>query len=160
MAFSTGVVKGVEYMISLPSKDFLDTPIEDYIISSEKVAHVQVGNSAEHALLVLTKTGYSAIPVLDSKYRFRGLINAQRITDAILGLDHIEYERLSDIRVEEIMEKDLPLIHINERFQKALDMVINQNFLCIVDDEEMFMGILTRRVVLKQLKKQLYQLKK
>lgn len=119
-----------------------------------------MGNSAEHALLVLTKTGYSAIPVLDSKYRFCGLINAQRITDAILGMDHIEYERLSDIRVEDIMEKDLPLIHINERFQKALDMVINQNFLCVIDDEEMFMGILTRRVVLKQLKKQIYQLKR
>ena len=159
MASNTGDAKGVEYMISLPSRDFLDTPIEDYIISSEKVAHVQMGNSAEHALLVLTKTGYSAIPVLDSKYRFRGLINAQRITDAILGLDHIEYERLPDIRVEDIMETDLPLIHVNERFQKALDMVINQNFLCVVDNEGMFMGILTRRVVLKQLKKQIYQLK-
>lgn len=147
-------------MISLPSKDFLDTPIDQFIISSEKVAHVQIGNSAEHALLVLTKTGYSAIPVLDSKYRFRGLINTQRITDAILGLDHIEYERLGDIKVDDIMERDLPLIHINERFRRALDLLIDQNFLCVIDDEGMFMGILTRRVVLKQLKKQIYQLKK
>jgi predicted transcriptional regulator len=147
-------------MISLPSKDFLDMPIEQFIISSEKVAHVQVGNSAEHALLVLTKTGYSAIPVLDPKYRFQGLINAQRITDAILGLDHIEYERLPDIKVDDIMERDLPLIHINERFQRALDLLIDQNFLCVIDDEGMFMGILTRRVVLKQLKKQIYQVKK
>lgn len=147
-------------MISLPSKDFLETPIEEFVISSEKVAHVQIGNSAEHALLVLTKTGYSAIPVLDAKYRFHGLINAQRITDAILGMDHIEYEKLGDIRVEEIMQSDLPLIHLNERFQKALDLVIDQNFLCVVDDEGMFMGILTRRVVLKQLKKQLYQFKR
>lgn len=147
-------------MISLPSKDFLDMPIEQFIISSEKVAHVQVGNSAEHALLVLTKTGYSAIPVLDSKYHFRGLINAQRITDAILGLDHIEYERLPDIKVDDIMERDLPLIHVNERFHRALDMLIDQNFLCVIDDDGMFMGILTRRVVLKQLKKQIYQLKK
>lgn len=147
-------------MISLPSRDFLDTQIEEFIISSEKVAHVQMGNSAEHALLVLTKTGYSAIPVLDSKYRFRGLINAQRITDAILGMDHIEYERLGEIRVEDIMLTDFPLIDVHERFQKALDLVIDQNFLCVVDEDNMFMGILTRRVVLKQLKKQIYQMKK
>lgn len=147
-------------MISLPSRDFLDTQIEDFIISSEKVAHVQMGNSAEHALLVLTKTGYSAIPVLDSKYRFRGLINAQRITDAILGMDHIEYERLGEIRVEDIMLTEFPLIDVHERFQKALDLVIDQNFLCVVDEDNMFMGILTRRVVLKQLKKQIYQMKK
>lgn len=147
-------------MISLPSRDFLDTQIEEFIISSEKVAHVQMGNSAEHALLVLTKTGYSAIPVLDSKYRFRGLINAQRITDAILGMDHIEYERLGEIRVEDIMLTEFPLIDVHERFQKALDLVIDQNFLCVVDEDNMFMGILTRRVVLKQLKKQIYQMKK
>lgn len=151
--------KGVEHMISLPSKDFLETQIEDYIISSEKVAHVQMGNSAEHALLVLTKTGYSAIPVLDMKYRFRGLINAQRITDSILGMNHIEYERLPEIKVEQVMETGLPLIKINEKFQKALDLLIDQNFLCVVDEEEMFMGILTRRVVLKQLKKQIYQIR-
>lgn len=147
-------------MISLPSRDFLDTPIEEFIISSEKVAHVQMGNSAEHALLVLTKTGYSAIPVLDPKYRFCGLINAQRITDAILGMEHIEYERLPDIKVKEIMQTDLPLINVNERFQRALDLLIDQNFLCVVDDDDMFMGILTRRVILKQLKKQIYQLRK
>ncbi|TWT04799.1 cyclic-di-AMP-binding protein CbpB [Planomicrobium sp. CPCC 101079] len=146
-------------MISLPSRDFLETRIEDYIISSEKVAHVQLGNSAEHALLVLTKTGYSAVPVLDLKYRFCGLINAQRITESILGMNHIEYERLPEIRVEEIMQTDLTLIKINDRFQRALDLLINQNFLCVVDDEGMFMGILTRRVILKQLKKQIYQIR-
>ena len=150
-------VKGVEYMISLPNRDFLDMYIEEFVISSEKVAHVQVGNSAEHALLVLTKTGYSAIPVLDRKYRFRGLINTQIITDSILGMDHIEYERLPDIRVEEIMQTDFPLIKIDERFQKALDLLINQNFLCVVDEDGLFMGILTRRVILKQLKKRIYQ---
>jgi predicted transcriptional regulator len=151
--------EGVMHMISLPSRDFLETRIEDYIISSEKVAHVQLGNSAEHALLVLTKTGYSAVPVLDLKYRFCGLINAQRITESILGMNHIEYERLPEIRVEEIMQTDFPLIKINDRFQRALDLLINQNFLCVVDDDGMFMGILTRRVILKQLKKQIYQIR-
>ena len=151
--------KGVERMISLPSKDFLETQIEDFIISSEKVAHVQLGNSAEHALLVLTKTGYSAIPVLDMKYRFQGLINTQRITESILGMEHIEYEKLPEIKVQDIMQTDMPLISINERFQKALDLLIDQNFLCVINDDGMFMGILTRRVVLKQLKKQIYQIK-
>ena len=36
-------------MISVSSKDFLQIPIEEYIISAEKVAHVQLGNNAEHA---------------------------------------------------------------------------------------------------------------
>jgi len=144
-------------MISVTSRDFLDMQIEEFIISSEKVAHVQMGNSAEHALLVLTKTGYSSIPVLDSKYRLKGLVSTQNITDSILGLDHIEYERLPDIKVEEVMIQPVPSIHIGEKFKRGLDLLINHPFLCVIDDEETFVGILTRRVVLKQLKKHIYQ---
>ncbi|MET0785457.1 MAG: cyclic-di-AMP-binding protein CbpB [Paenisporosarcina sp.] len=144
-------------MISVTSRDFLDMQIEEFIISSEKVAHVQLGNSAEHALLVLTKTGYSSIPVLDTKYRLKGLVSTQMITDAILGLEHIEYERLHDIKVDEVMLQPVPSIHISEKFKRGLDLLIDHPFLCVIDDEETFVGILTRRVVLKQLKKHIYQ---
>ncbi|MET1013411.1 MAG: cyclic-di-AMP-binding protein CbpB [Paenisporosarcina sp.] len=144
-------------MISVTSRDFLDMQIEEFIISSEKVAHVQLGNSAEHALLVLTKTGYSSIPVLDTKYRLKGLVSTQMITDAILGLEHIEYERLHDIKVDEVMLQPVPSIHVSEKFKRGLDLLIDHPFLCVIDDEETFVGILTRRVVLKQLKKHIYQ---
>lgn len=144
-------------MITVSNKDFLQIPIEGFIISAEKVAHVQLGNNAEHALLVLTKTGYSSIPVLDVKYRLHGLISTQQITDEILGLEHIEYERLPSLKVDDIMKTDIPSIHISEKFQKGLDLLVNSPYVCVVDDERTFLGILTRRVILKQMKKYLYQ---
>ncbi|WP_102692832.1 cyclic-di-AMP-binding protein CbpB [Rummeliibacillus pycnus] len=144
-------------MISMTSRDFLEMPIVDLIISSEKVAHVQLGNNAEHALLVLTKTGYSSIPVLDAEYRLHGLLSIRMITESILGLDHIEFENLENIKVNDIMETKVATLNINDKFQKALDLVINHAFLCVVDDEERFVGIMTRRVILKQLKKHIYQ---
>ncbi len=143
-------------MISINNKEFLFTPIKDYLISSEKVAHVQIGNNAEHALLVLTKTGYSAIPVLDSKYHFKGLLSMGMITDAILGLEHIEYERLADLKVDEIMQVDVPVIKVTDKFQKGLDLLIDSPFLCVIEEDGTFAGILTRRVILKKLKKYIY----
>ena len=143
-------------MISMTSKHLLDLPISDFIISSEKVAHVQSGNSAEHALLVLTKTGYSSIPVLDIKYRLIGLLSTKMITESILGLERIEYEKLENIKVDEVMERNVAYVKNTETFRKALDLVINHPFLCVIDEEEMFVGILTRRVILKQLKKYIY----
>lgn len=143
-------------MLSVSSKEFLKLPITDFIISADKVAHVQLGNYAEHALLVLTKTGYSSIPVLDMSYRMHGMISVQQITDEILGLDRIEYERLAEIKVDSIMTKDVVKIHIHDTFQKGLDLLINHPYICVVDDQQTFLGILTRRVVMKQLKKYLY----
>lgn len=52
-------------MTSIHNGEFLDITVKELMIPSERVAHVQVGNNLEHALLVLTKSGYSSIPVLD-----------------------------------------------------------------------------------------------
>lgn len=143
-------------MISVNHKDFLFMPIADFIISSEKVAHVQVGNNAEHALLVLTKTGYSSIPVLDAQDRLKGLLSMRTVTDSILGLAHIEYERLPDLKVDEIMNTEIKMIRKTDTFQRAFDLLIDNAFLCVVDEEGIFTGILTRRVLLKELKKYIY----
>ncbi|OCS93683.1 cyclic-di-AMP-binding protein CbpB [Caryophanon latum] len=143
-------------MISLNKRQFLDQPVMDFVISSEKVAHVQTGNSAEHALLVLTKTGYSSIPVLDAKYRLHGLLSTKMITEAILGMERIEYERLASIKVDDVMSKEYGVLRTSDTLQRALDLVINHAFLCVVDSEGTFEGILTRRVILKQLKKYIY----
>lgn len=143
-------------MISVNNKDFLFTPIADYIISAEKVAHVQVGNNAEHALLVLTKTGYSSIPVLDAQDRLKGLLSMRTVTDSILGLAHIEYERLPDLKVDEIMKTEIPTIRITDRFQRGFDLLIDNPFICVVEEDGTFAGILTRRVILKELKKYIY----
>ena len=94
-------------MIYLNNRALLEIPVRELLISSEKVAHVQSGNSAEHALLVLTKTGYSAIPVLDMKYRLQGMLSMKMITESILGMERIEYEKLSTIKVEEMMDTNV-----------------------------------------------------
>ncbi|MGM0844414.1 MAG: cyclic-di-AMP-binding protein CbpB [Bacillota bacterium] len=143
-------------MFSLHSKGFLEANIADFIIPSEKVAHVQKANTLEHALLVLTKSGYSSIPVLDAQFRLEGLISSSLITDSILGLEHIEFEKLDEKKVEEVMEVDFPTISLQTKFIKALQLLIDRPFLCVVDGEGHFEGIMTRRVILKQLNRNIH----
>ena len=141
-------------MLRLHSEEFLELSIKDLMIPSERVAHVQLGNSLEHALLVLTKSGYTAIPVLDPHYRLFGLISTPIIMDSILGLERIEFEMLEKKRVEEAMNKKIPRVGINSTLQSSLDLLIDHPFLCIEDESGIFEGILTRRTVLLQLSKQ------
>ena len=78
------------------------------------------------------------------------------ITDSILGMERIEYERLEDLRVNEIMQTDIPHIITTDKFQKGLDLLINHTFLCVTEEDGTFAGILTRRVMLKEFKKYIY----
>ncbi|AZV88943.1 hypothetical protein BUN12_0683 [Bacillus amyloliquefaciens] len=147
-------------MISLQSDQLLDATVGQFMIEADKVAHVQVGNNLEHALLVLTKTGYTAIPVLDASYRLHGLIGTNMIMNSIFGLERIEFEKLDQITVEEVMLKDIPRLHINDPIIKGFSMVINNGFVCVENDEGGFEGIFTRRVVLKQLSSHIRSLNK
>lgn len=133
--------------------------VSEIMISSEKVAHVQSNNPLEHALLVLVKSGYSAVPVLDAEYKLVGMISKTVILDEILGLERFETERLADLKVLDVMNKDEISIKETATFIEGLNAVINRPFICVTDEEGYFDGILTRRAILKELKKDYYMSK-
>jgi predicted transcriptional regulator len=138
-------------MINLHSGEFLDITLQDLMIPSERVAHVQIGNTLEHALLVLTKSGYTAIPVLDSKYKLLGLISSPAVLDSILGLERIEFEKLEKNRVEHVMNPSIPRISLNGSVITCLELLVDHPFLCVENSEGFLEGIVTRRAVLKLL---------
>lgn len=140
-------------MISLHSGEFLEISIQDLMIPSERVAHVQIGNNLEHALLVLTKSGYTAIPVLDPHYKLHGLISTPIIMDSILGLERIEFEKLEEKKVEEVMNKTVPRVKTSASMKKCLELLVNHPFLCLETEDTIFEGILPRSTVLNQLNK-------
>ncbi|UOY93799.1 CBS domain-containing protein [Ectobacillus sp. JY-23] len=141
-------------MNSLPAEGFKNIFVKDLLISSEKVAHVQIGNSLEHALLLLVKSGYSAIPVLDPTYKLKGLISTAMMLDGIMGLERIEFERLEHMKVEDVMNSEIVKLQLDDTFTEALQAVINHPFVCVENEEGYFEGILTRRTILKLLNKQ------
>lgn len=137
-------------------KQITDMKVADLMIAAEKVAHVQLNNSLEHALLVLVKSGYSAVPVLDMSYKLVGTIGKTVILNQILGLERIEVEKLSGLAVHEVMKTDIPQLKKEDSFLEGLKEVINVPFVCVADEDGYFDGILTRRALLKQLQRDLY----
>ncbi|MED3623350.1 cyclic-di-AMP-binding protein CbpB [Neobacillus thermocopriae] len=145
--------------MNFPSGEILKLTIKELLIPSERVAHVQIGNNLEHALLVLTKSGYTAIPVLDPSYKLHGLISTPIIMDSILGLERIEFEQLEKKRVEEVMKKSIPRVKQSDPFPNCLDLLVNHPFLCVETEDGFFAGILPRSTVLNQINTRIKRLK-
>jgi len=137
-------------------KQLEEITIADLMIPSEKVAHVQLNNPLEHALLVLIGSGYFAVPVLDASNKLAGSISKTEILDQILGIETYEVERLSKLKVHEVMDQ-LVSVHQDSLFIDGLKSVIDEPFVCVVDDDGYFVGILTRRAILKALKRDYYR---
>jgi len=131
--------------------------IEELMIPSEKVAHVQLNNPLEHALLVLTGSGYFAVPVLDNGGKLVGSISKTIILDQILGIERYEVEKLSRLQVVDVMDNDVARIEKDRLFIDGLKSVIDAPFVCVIDAEGHFEGILTRRAILKIVQREYYQ---
>src|SRR5690625_3423381 len=119
-------------------KQLKDITLKELMIPAEKVAHVQLNNPLEHALLVLVKSGYFAVPVLDMSYKLVGSISKTVILDQILGLERFEVERLPDIKVHEVMNKEIDSIRNDAKFIDGLKSVIDSPFVCVVDEDGYF----------------------
>ena len=137
-------------MLDMQKLDGFELTVKDLMISSERVAHVQQENNLEHALLVLTRSGYTAIPVLGHDFKLHGLVSTPKIMDAILGLERIEFEKLEEMKVAEVMDTNLPCLREDDSIEKAMELLIDHPFVCVVGSAGAFEGILTRRQVMKQ----------
>ncbi|MFS0654312.1 cyclic-di-AMP-binding protein CbpB [Bacillus sp. 179-C3.3 HS] len=147
-------------MIEIEPTQVLESTVREHMIDADKVAHVQIGNNLEHALLVLTKTGYTAIPVLDAAYHLHGLIGTNMIMDKIFGLERIEFEKLEHLKVEDVMLTDIPRLKTTDPVLKGVHAVTNYTFVCVENESQVFEGIFTRRVVLKRLNEVIHATKK
>ncbi len=139
--------------------DLLETSLDKFMIPGENVACVQEENLVEHALLVLIKARYSAIPVLNTESNVVGIISKTMILDAIIGLERIEFEKLSEIKVYEVMNRDVPRVEMKSSFLRLLELCIRSPFLCVEDQAGSFKGLVTRQAVLTEIYKYLRQKK-
>ena len=146
-------------MLNVTEFDLTQKLVNEYMIDSDKVAHVQLNNPLKHALLVLTKTGYNAVPVLDYDGTFKGLISKSHIIEKMFGLDQSEVDLLDEITVKHVMDNDIKTLQLGETLEKALHLLIDHNFVCVVNHSNIMEGILTRRQLLKQIRNQFYQQK-
>lgn len=125
--------------------------VDDFLISSEDVASVYEEHSLITALMILTNRKYSTIPVLNNKDQLVGLINLRVIVNEALKNQNFDLLVLNDIQVKDIELVKPIMINRNSSFEYILSQLVTDNFLCLVDDNQTFLGIVTRRNLLSRL---------
>lgn len=136
-------------MIGEKIKSLLIDKDNQLVKSADQVAVVGTKNRLNHALLILTTDKYSLVPVLDEKSRMQGLISMPSIMQAIMDIEDVHFEKLGEINVEDIMDKDFPFVYEDFELENVLHMLVNHAFITVIDEERTFKGIITRSEILK-----------
>lgn len=119
------------------------------LIDGDNVATLTDTNNLEHALLVLTNIGYSKVPVLNKEQQLVGLISLSDVVSEMFDTESINPDRLSNIKVSDVMEKNVKFIMLPFNIEKILNYLVDANFVPVVNEKNEFLGIVTRKEILK-----------
>lgn len=135
-------------MISKRMEDMLLNGLDSLVKPANEVAVVGANNTLDHALLLMTSNRYSVVPVIDNKSRMKGLISMPLIIEAIMDIEDVQFDKLGDILVEEIMDTDFPVVTEDFELEDVLRTLIHHAFISVIDEDGVLIGIITRQEIL------------
>ena len=135
-------------MISEKMEKMLVEDIEELVKPASEVAVVGANNTLDHALLLMTSNKYSLVPVIDHKSRLKGLISMPLIMEAIIDIEDVQFNKLAELKVEDVMTTNYPVETMDFELEDVLRTLIHNAFISIVDDDGVLIGIITRHELL------------
>lgn len=135
-------------MISEKMEKMLVDDIEELVKPASEVAVVGANNTLDHALLLMTSNKYSLVPVIDHKSRLKGLISMPLIMEAIIDIEDVQFNKLAELKVEDVMTTNYPVETMDFELEDVLRTLIHNAFISIVDDDGVLIGIITRHELL------------
>ncbi len=120
-----------------------------FLTPKNNVAYLTIGDSMRQGLEKLRHHGYTALPVIKETGEYAGYISEGDFLRSIFNIGTIDMADLEDISIEEAVHKEDFTVRITASMEDLLSAILDHNFVPVVDDRGMFMGIVTRRAILK-----------
>ena len=94
--------------------------------------------------------GYSALPILSRAGVYRGTLTEGDLLWAIKNVCEMDLSRAPDHTIMEIPHRrDNAPVNVTTEMQELVCTAVDQNFVPVVDDKGDFIGIVTRRAILR-----------
>lgn len=115
--------------------------------------------TVRQALEKMCRHGYTAIPVITRSGKYYGTIKEGDLLWYIVNgentetaAEKIDIRSLEEVYISELIEPGrYPPVRITEPVEQLFERVLNQNYVPVIDDMDSFVGIITRRDILKML---------
>ena len=117
----------------------------------DKVSFIELDMTVRQGLEKMRAHGYSAIPVLKKNGTYYGVVSEGDFLWDILDDNVVTVQELENKKIKDIIRKKVPSCKIDVSYDELLKLITNYNFVPIVDDRNVLMGIITRKSILDSL---------
>ena len=121
-----------------------------FLIPKQRLEFLYDNYSLRQALEKMRVTSYTALPVVSKKDgTYVGTVSEGDLLWHILDHNYFNIKDLEDVDLVEIIDRSkYPRVKIGARIEDLVHLILAQNFVPVVDDRDIFMGIVTRRSVI------------
>lgn len=122
---------------------FFLTPKNEVICENVDATMRQVMERMEHH-------GYTAIPILDKYGKYVSTITEGDLLWKLKNTPELNFKNTESVRVREIKgRRTHKSVSINADIESLISLAINQNFVPVIDDEGIFIGIIKRSDIIE-----------
>lgn len=120
------------------------------------VAYLYSDYTIRQSLEKMRHYGYTAIPVINRDGRYVGTVSEGDflwyLTDCFKNNEDMNQKKLEETPLAKLLRSDLyKPMKITSNVDELLTLSMNQNFVPVIDDLGSFIGIVTRREIIRQL---------
>ena len=109
------------------------------------------------ALEKMESASYSALPILNHRGEYRGTLTEGDLLWAMKNICQMDLRQAECHRIMEISHrKDNVPVRVTTSMQDLVERASTQNFVPVVDDKDAFIGIVTRRAIIKYCQQTLF----
>ena len=121
-----------------------------FLVPKKEVVHLPIHSTMRQALEKMEHHRYTAVPLVNERGKYAGTI-----TEGDLLWYMKNTPNLTFADTERVMIKDIPLrmnnspVQVNAEMEGLIALAMVQNFVPVVDDGEIFIGIIRRREIIE-----------
>lgn len=124
--------------------------ISFFLVPKQDVIVLPHNSTMRQALEKMEYHRYSAVPILDSEGKYIGTLTEGDLLWKIKNTPGLSFENTNKIPLAEVPRfKQNKPVNIEATMESLINLASTQNFVPVVDDEGVFIGIVRRREIIE-----------
>ena len=132
-----------------------------FLKPKSELAYIYDYHTLRQALEIMEHHRYSCVPILDKDGQYTGTISEGDLLWGIklLNINSTDLKEMENVSIMAIPRRaTYKPVHADADMEDLLDRAINQNYVPVVDDKGSFIGIITRKEIIKYCYKEMKKL--
>lgn len=120
------------------------------LIPKKDVVYLKVNSTMRQALERMEFHSYAAVPLIDLEGHYAGTLTEGDLLWKLKNTPDLTFSNSERIRLDEIEQRtqNTP-VSINAQINDLISRAVHQNFVPVIDDQGIFIGIVRRREIIE-----------